>query len=257
MNDQITHILLIEDETAHVELVRRAFEARGGEFRLTVAGSLAKARACLAEARPHLIIADLGLLDGLGTGLLMNEGEERTVPLIVMTAQGNEAEAVAAMKAGALDYLVKSEEVLADTPRIAERALREWDYITRRQEAVREKVKSEERFRLLFENAKDAIVVFDMDGTIKEVNRETELMSGFSREELIGGSSIIHLTPASAQLVEERMRKWLSGDEIPPVIELEGMRKDGSIAFFDGRTQFILDHEGNPIGYQGIFRDTT
>ncbi|MCH8297301.1 MAG: GAF domain-containing protein [Chloroflexi bacterium] len=135
MNEQATHILLVEDEKAHVELVCRAFEAQRGRFHLSVAGSLAEARARLAEALPHLIIADLRLPDGLGTGLLPADGEERTVPLVVMTAQGDEAAAVEAMKAGALDYLVKSEEVLADMPRIAERALREWRYITERQVA--------------------------------------------------------------------------------------------------------------------------
>ena len=135
MNEQVTHILLVEDEKAHVELVCRAFEAHRGRFHLSVAGSLAEARACLAEAPPHLIIADLRLPDGLGTGLLPAEGAERTVPLVVMTAQGDETAAVEAMKAGALDYLVKSEEVLADMPRIAERALREWRYITGRQVA--------------------------------------------------------------------------------------------------------------------------
>ena len=129
MNEQVIHILLVEDEEAHADLVCRAFEAHGKMFNLSVAGSLAEARACLAESPSHLIIADLRLPDGLGTGLLPADGEELTVPLVVMTAQGDEAAAVDAMKAGALDYLVKTEEVLADMPRIADRALREWRYI--------------------------------------------------------------------------------------------------------------------------------
>ena len=255
MNEQVAHILLVEDEVAHADLVRRAFEPHRGQFHLAVAGSLAEARACLAEANPALIIADLHLPDGLGTSLLPAEGEEVAVPLVVMTAHGDQAAAVEAMKAGALDYLVKSEEVLADTPHIAERVLREWQYIIERKDGERAKRDSEERFRLLFENAKDGIVIFDLDGTINDVNVETELMSGYSRDELIGSQSIIHLTPVSAQLAEERMRDWLAGEQIPPVIELEGVRKDGSIAYFEGRTQFIRDQNGNPTGYQGIFRD--
>lgn len=116
---------------------------------------------------------------------------------------------------------------------------------------------SEERYRLLFENANDGILTFDLNSVITDVNRETEAMLGYSREELIEQRSILHLTHASALLAEQRMRKWLSGDEIPPVIELEGVCKDGSAAFFEGRTQFIQDQQGNPTGYQGIFRDTT
>ena len=144
MNAELNHILLVEDEEAHVELVCRAFEPHRDRFHLTVAGSLAEARACLSECLPHLIIADLGLPDGLGTGLLPAEGEEFTVPLVVMTAQGDQAAAVNAMKAGALDYLVKSEEVLADTPHMAERVLREWNHITERR-------KSEEELTVLYD----------------------------------------------------------------------------------------------------------
>ena len=257
MINQETLILLVEDDLDYAELVRRAFAADHRRFQLTIANSLAEARDCIAESNPSLIIADLRLPDGLGTQLLSPGREGRTIPLVVMTGHGDEAAAVDAIKAGALDYLVKSQEVLTDLPRIAERCLREWLNIGRLQAAERAQVESDKRFRLLFENAKDAIVIFDLDGTINDLNHETELMSGFSKEELIGRQSILHLTPTSAQLVQERMQQWLSGEEIPPVIQIEGVRKDGSIAHVEGRTQFIHDLEGNIVGYQGIFRDIT
>jgi len=49
-----------------------------------------------------------------------------------MSGQGDEAAAVEAMKAGALDYLVKSSATLDEMPRIVERVLREWRHITER-----------------------------------------------------------------------------------------------------------------------------
>jgi signal transduction histidine kinase len=132
MSEQVTHILLVEDETAHSELVRRAFETHWRRFHLSVAASLAEARACLEKSPPHLILADLNLPDGLGTDLLLGEREALSIPLVVMTSQGDERAAVESMKAGALDYVVKSEAVLADAPHIAERALREWEHVTER-----------------------------------------------------------------------------------------------------------------------------
>jgi len=138
MNDQATYILLVEDQEPHVELVRRAFETHQERFHLTIAGSAAEARACLAKAVPHLVIADLRLPDGLGTSLLPSDGEEHPFPLIVMTAQGDQAAAVAAMKAGALDYLVKTEAVLSDMPHTAERVLREWRSTIERRTAEEE-----------------------------------------------------------------------------------------------------------------------
>jgi len=57
-------------------------------------------------------------------------------PIMIMTSYGNEQVAVEAMKAGALDYVVKSAEAFATMPRTVERALREWKLLTERRDAV-------------------------------------------------------------------------------------------------------------------------
>ena len=107
MNEEMTEILLVEDEKAHAGLVRRAFATHRRRFHLTVASSLAEARACLAEAGPDLTITDLRLPDGLGTDLLAAEREEHVIPLVLMSAHGDEQAAVESIKAGALYYVVK------------------------------------------------------------------------------------------------------------------------------------------------------
>ena len=134
------HILLVEDEAAHAELVRRAFEERSSQVRLVVATCLSEAWACLAAAPvpPDLIIADWRLPDGEGVALLTAHPESRVVPVVIMTSHGNERVAVEAMKAGALDYVVKSEDTLMDMPHIAERAHRQWQLLVERQRADEE-----------------------------------------------------------------------------------------------------------------------
>ena len=57
-------VLLVEDEEAHAELVRRAFESRAGVMRLSVAPTLREARAELQESPPDLALIDLVLPDG-------------------------------------------------------------------------------------------------------------------------------------------------------------------------------------------------
>jgi two-component system sensor kinase FixL len=139
MGSKHCHILLVEDEEAHAELIRRAFARRGETDGLTVAHTLGEARRCLAKApHPDLVIADLLLPDGRGTDLLPGNGAEVAYPLVLITGHGDEEAAVAAMKAGALDYVVKSDVTLADMPRIAERTLRHWEHIVerRRQEEM-------------------------------------------------------------------------------------------------------------------------
>ena len=177
MDERTTHILLVEDQEAHAELLRRAFERHGERFYLTIAGNLEQARAYLIESPPDLVIVDWRLPDGRGTELLPAEGEERRFPLVVITSYGDEQLAVEAMKAGALDYVVKSEATLAAMPRIAERALREWGHITERMqaesqrdamlEALRE---SEEQLQTLIDAMPDFVCFKDGEGRWLKVN---------------------------------------------------------------------------------------
>lgn len=139
------HILLVEDEEAHAELTREALESGGAKFRVTVAGSLEEANAVLAESDVDLAIVDWSLPDGKGSELLPGSLDAATLPIVIMTARGDERLAVEAMKAGALDYVVKSPETLSDMGHIAERSLREWEHIAERKRA------EEERERLVTE----------------------------------------------------------------------------------------------------------
>ena len=68
-------------------------------------------------------------------------------PVVIMTSHGNETIAVEAIKAGALDYVVKSEKILDELPRVAERALREWGHIRERRQAEAKRVQLESELR--------------------------------------------------------------------------------------------------------------
>lgn len=116
----------------------------------------------------------------------------------------------------------------------------------RAEEALRE---SEERYRSLFENANDAIISIALDGTIMAVNRGLEVMTGWSREELVGHHYAVTTTPRWMALAEERTLKALAGKKPSATYEAEIRCKDGSVKPFEGRTRFIRDREGKPIGH--------
>jgi PAS domain S-box-containing protein len=119
-------VLLVEDEPAHSELARRAFDARGGTFEVEVAETIEAARACLSAAPPpDLVIADWLLPDGEGLDLLRGGAAGAAPPVVIMTSHGSERVAVESMRAGAADYVVKSEVTLADLPHVVERAIRQ------------------------------------------------------------------------------------------------------------------------------------
>jgi len=143
-------IVVIEDERAHAELVTRAFERWNPRHEVRIAHGLAEADALLAAAPADLVLADWKVPDGSGIDFA-REGRSLGAPVVIMTSFGNEARAVEAMKAGALDYVVKSDSTFADLPHIVERSLREWDRmeaIRRAEEALRE---SEHRARTILE----------------------------------------------------------------------------------------------------------
>ena len=117
------------------ELIRRAFESRPGAVSLTVAPTLEAARSSLGESAPDLALIDLVLPDGKGIELLPAGGEEPAYPIVIMTSHGDEEVAVEAMRAGALNYVVKSPTTLTEMPQVVEGALREWGHIVERRRA--------------------------------------------------------------------------------------------------------------------------
>ncbi|MBU1741726.1 MAG: PAS domain S-box protein, partial [Proteobacteria bacterium] len=158
-------ILVVADEATPAALVRRAFEER--RFVLVAANSLGEARKYLAGATPDLVIVDLRLPDGAGTDLLADG--RPPFPVVVMTGQGDQAAAVQAMKAGALDCVVKSAEVLADLPRLAERALREWDHIVGRRRAEEALRRANRTLKLLSECNQALIRATEESALVSEI----------------------------------------------------------------------------------------
>ena len=116
MPGRALEILLVEDENAHVELIQRAFSSRPDKVFFHVAHTLKDASALLGEKKYDLVLLDFLLPDGKGIDLLPPNKEEAACPFMLMTSHGDEKLAVNALKAGALDYVVKSAENLANMP---------------------------------------------------------------------------------------------------------------------------------------------
>lgn len=99
-------LLLVDDDELHAIRTTRALEARG--FQVTWARNLAEARAAVEAEPPAFAVLEMRLTDGAGLSLievlLSRRSDTRAV---VLTAFGSIANAVAAVKLGATDYLTK------------------------------------------------------------------------------------------------------------------------------------------------------
>ncbi|MEL6365651.1 MAG: ActR/PrrA/RegA family redox response regulator transcription factor [Pseudomonadota bacterium] len=99
-------IMIVEDDEAFRNRLGRAMERRG--FVPTVAASVAEARAALADASPAYAVVDLRLEDGDGLEVVEMIRQKRAdCRVVILTGYGAIATAVAAVKAGAVDYLAK------------------------------------------------------------------------------------------------------------------------------------------------------
>ena len=123
---QPTHILLLENNPAHAEIIQRAFDMRGDTIRFSIASTLAEGRSIVESDPPHLIIANWDLPDGEGIELLSKRSNAQNIAVVIMANSGNERNAIEAIKAGALDYVVMTTQALSAMPRIADRVIRQW-----------------------------------------------------------------------------------------------------------------------------------
>jgi PAS domain S-box-containing protein len=206
MPDNTINILLIEDEDPHAELIQRAFENQDSRIQIHRARSLAEARAQMIAQETALIIADWRLPDGESMELFPNQPDPLDTPIILMTSFGNERIAVAALKSGALDYVVKSTESMLDMPHLAERAIEQWAARAERirmQKALRD---SEAQFRLLAENASDMIARISTDGHLLYVSPACKTILGYTPEELTGTHSFDHIHHEDRAFIKQLFR---------------------------------------------------
>jgi two-component system KDP operon response regulator KdpE len=98
-------VLVVEDETQMLCFLRTALTAQ--DYRVVEAGTYKEALVAATTHNPEIILLDLSLPDGDGIDLARRVREWSQVPIIVISARGREGDKVAALDAGADDYLTK------------------------------------------------------------------------------------------------------------------------------------------------------
>ncbi len=268
---KVTHILLLEDDKAHQELILRMFRDDPEPFRISVAGTIREARETIGREHPDLIIADWILPDGKGIEILPRRDELVTTPLIIMTSFGDEHLAVEIMKSGAIDYIVKSATTFRDMPHIARRALRDWENITERKRAEKEKWDSEKRLADIISFLPDAVVAIDNEGRVIAWNDATGQMTGVPAGQILGKGDYEYSIPFYGErrpiLIDlihredkEIEKKYLNlrreGERISSEVYIPTLF-GGKGAYLWGTASPLYDSAGNRIGAIEIIRDIT
>lgn len=98
-------VLVIEDDDQMRRFLRATLT--GHDFKVSEATTLGEGERAAAQDPPDLVLLDLGLPDGDGLSLVPRLRAWTAVPIIVLSARGREDDKVAALDAGADDYLTK------------------------------------------------------------------------------------------------------------------------------------------------------
>jgi two-component system phosphate regulon response regulator PhoB len=113
----MSSVLVVEDETAIAELI--SINLRHAGFEVTIAATADQAQAEIAQVLPDLVVLDWMLPGQSGLALARrwrSDSRTRELPIIMLTARGEEADKIAGLDAGADDYLTKpfsTQELLA------------------------------------------------------------------------------------------------------------------------------------------------
>lgn len=120
------------------------------------------------------------------------------------------------------------------------------------EQALRE---SEERYRELFENAKDVTYVHDLSGKYTSVNRAAEKLTGYKLSEILGKNFINFVPPEQIENIRTQLCRKLV-DEGETSYESEVITKDGRRIAVEVNSHLIFEN-GAPVGVQGTARDIT
>ncbi len=214
---QPLRVLLVEDNPDDAALVLRILRRGGYEpdwHRVQTAEAL---EAALAEGGWEIVLSDYSLpqFDALRALHLLRD-RSAFLPFIIISGSIGEETAVAAMRAGANDYVMKTN--LARLVPAVERELRESAERRERASTKTELHDLEEKFQVIFHESLDVLLVLDAKGGILHVNRAVTRTMGYDAPGLVG-QPFARLWPARQQTVAEAI--------------LAGVRQDGT-AFFSG-----------------------
>lgn len=249
------HLLLVEDNKADAILIQAMADQVPGIIETVHVQRLAEAIKYLHDGCPwDLVLLDLGLPDSQGLETLTQLlGEEQCkAPVVVLTGLDDEENALAAIRHGAQDYLVKGR---IDAQLLA----RTISYARERHRLRAALEQSMARMRLaasVMDATLEGIFVTDADYRIIEINPAFTDITGLTLAEVKDESPVI----LGAGLYEEE--RYL---EIEQTVrgggfwqgEVWNRRKDGEVYAAWLNVSAIPDGDGHDRGYVGIFTDIT
>ena len=244
-------VLVVDDSADDADLM--LLELRGTGYAPT-AERVETAAGFLAAISSHasdVILCDdsMPAFDAQGAlGVLRESGLD--VPLIVVSGTIGEERAVALMRAGATDFVMKS-----NLARLAAAVEREVRQAAERRERRRAERQARD-LAAIVASSEDAIVGKTLDGIVTSWNAGAERLYGYAAGEIVGCSIMPIISPDRPNEEPDLLRRVARGERVEH-FETERVRKDGTRVHVSITLSPVRDDAGRVIGASAICRDIT
>ena len=258
---RLTHVLIVEPEPAAMQSLKNVFETSGYSVSSAVTGDEALAR--LRGESAEIVILDYDYAEVRTETLIetIKQPASSTV-VIVMIADRSAKLALGLIRQGADNCAHKPAAPdfilhLCETAARQRALLRVEELLEQRTRRLRD---SEERYRTLFENASDGILIYSLDGVVIGMNRELENLSGSSRDDLTGKFYGKLLTPDGFTNAAGQQAQALAQQDMSWTFETELVRQDRAVVPVEARCRLLAGgpvDEGQPNVIMAMYRDLT
>ncbi len=251
---ETTRVLMAEDSDRDAELVLRALKRSGLKFESRRVQTEPEFRRALNEFDPEIILSDFDM-PGFGGVAALRICRELgiDIPFIFVSGTIGEDVAVEAMKAGADDYVMKTNLIrLGPT---VQRTLREAEVRRGRRIAEAALQESELRHRVMFENAAVGIAHTSMDGRVMIANPKYCEITGYTRDEILA-LTIVDLThPGDIEARVELRSRMVAGTIATYERETRLVHKDRSLVWTNVTASLVRSADGRPQYFISVLQD--
>jgi two-component system cell cycle sensor histidine kinase/response regulator CckA len=252
-------LLLVEDCADDAWLLQRTLERGGFRPHMLRVQDEEGARGALRGGTWDLVIVDQSMpgCNGLDVVEIVRH-HDLDLPCLLVSGAVSDETAVAAMRAGANDYLMKQN--LARLVPVVERELREAMGRRQRRRTEQALAASEERLRLILEQSPDAIASFDEHGRVCEWNAQAVTLFGVPRSEALGHPfHELALAPAWHESFLTALADRFHGPRLAFALrrhcEIEGRHRDGRPVPLDAMVLPVPSSSG--LSFCVFLRDLT
>ncbi|TNE44562.1 MAG: response regulator [Deltaproteobacteria bacterium] len=241
-------ILYIEDDHGQARLFQRKLERAGYVVELASNGEEGLNKAIHGEFDIVATDHELPSFDGMELLKKLREVIAKPPAVIMITGAGNEKIAVAAMKEGASDYLVKDVDgrYLALLPSVIDKILQQKQLAREKDLVTSALLQSEEKFRAMFEHSPIGMVACQENGFMLDANQAFCRLVGYEPEDIPSLKCWPLILGKEGQTYDDFLSLFDEHGNLSP-LEVEFPHRDGTMLPVSVTGFFYKDSDGKPF----------